>query len=110
MTNTQVGPPSSDSPPPRPPDRPPSAALSAASSPLDDGPHDVAGVGEVFLDLFPPPALCDDAETYFKARNRLRGVLEGAPMSHAHAVVKAAKDAAESHVERELAACGGVSQ
>jgi hypothetical protein len=59
--------------------------------------------------LHGPAALADTADTYFQAFAALRAVLEGAPTGHAQAVLDAAEDIAESHVERQLSG-GGAGQ
>jgi hypothetical protein len=62
--------------------------------------------GEVYLDLFGPPALASTADTYFQTFAVLRALLESAPKHHAHAVLDAAEDVAETHVDRRLAGGG----
>ncbi|WP_118827698.1 hypothetical protein [Salinibacter ruber] len=61
---------------------------------------------EAYLDLFGPPALADTADTYFQAFTVLRALLQGAPKGHAYAILDAAEDVAESHVERRLSGGG----
>jgi hypothetical protein len=85
------------------PSRPQSAPSGASSSPTDG---DGAGVASLYLDLFGPPALANTADTYFQTYAALRAVLEGAPKAHAHAVLDAAEDVAEQHVERSMSRGG----
>ncbi len=84
-------------------DRPRSSPHSRGNpSPIDTG-----GRGaEAYLDLFGPPALADTADTYFQAFAVLRALLQEAPKGHAYAILDAAEDVAESHVERRLAGGG----
>lgn len=81
-----------------------SCLTSEATRQRGDG--DNPGVGEVYLDLFGPPALANTADTYFQSFAVLRAILEGAPKGHAHAVLDAAEDVAEQHVERRLSGGG----
>jgi hypothetical protein len=78
---------------------PPSGAKSSPSDTGDRG-------AEAYLDLFGPPALADTADTYFQAFAVLRALLQGTPKGHAHAILDAAEDVAESHAERRLAGGG----
>jgi hypothetical protein len=64
------------------------------------------GGAKAYLDLFGPPALASTEDTYFQSFAKLQAILEGAPKSHAHAVLDAARDVAEAHVERRLAGGG----
>ena len=85
------------------PDRPRSSPHSRGNpSPSDTGDRGA----EAYLDLFGPPALADTADTYFQAFAVLRALLQGAPKGHAYAILDAAEDVAESHVERRLAGGG----
>ncbi len=78
---------------------PPSGAQSPPSDTGDRG-------AEAYLDLFGPPALANTADTYFQAFAVLRALLQEAPEGHAYAILDAAEDVAESHVERRLAGGG----
>jgi hypothetical protein len=53
-----------------------------------------------------PSALADAADVYFRAFARLRALLQGAPKEHAPAILDAAEDVAEIHIERRLAGGG----
>jgi hypothetical protein len=87
--------------------RPQRARSSGPSSGADPPSGDTGNRGaEAYLDLFSPPALASTADTYFQSFAALRAILEGAPKAHAHAVLDAAEDVAESHVERRLAGGG----
>lgn len=92
-TNTRKRPDRARSSPPR----------READPPSDDA--EISGA-EAYLDLFGPPALANTADTYFQTYAVLRAVLEGAPKAHAHAVLDAAKDVAEQHVEQSLSGGG----
>jgi hypothetical protein len=61
---------------------------------------------EAYLDLFGPPALANTADTYFQAFAVLRALLQEAPKGHAYAILDAAEDVAESHVERRFSGGG----
>ena len=88
---------------PKEPDRARSRPTAGAQSP----PSDTGDRGaEAYLDLFGPPALANTADTYFQAFAVLRALLQEAPKGHAYAILDAAEDVAESHVERRLAGGG----
>jgi hypothetical protein len=80
-------------------DRPRWAPPSGVPPSPDDA--EISGA-KAYLDLFGPPALANTADTYFQTYAVLRTVLEGAPKHHAHTVMNAAQDVAESHVERRM--------
>jgi hypothetical protein len=87
--------------------RPPRAGSSGPTSGADPPSGDTGDRGaEAYLDLFSPPALASTEDTYFQSFAKLQAILEGAPKSHAHAVLDAARDVAEAHVERRLAGGG----
>ena len=95
--------PTKESVPKEPDDRARSRPTAGAQSP----PSDTGDRGaEAYLDLFGPPALANTADTYFQAFAVLRALLQGAPKGHAYAILDAAEDVAESHVERRLSGGG----
>jgi len=61
--------------------------------------------GRLHIDV-EPSALADAADAYFRAFARLQVILQGAPKEHAGAILDAAEDVAEIHVERRLAGGG----
>jgi len=61
--------------------------------------------GKLHID-FEPAALAGVDDTYFQAFAVLRALLQGAPKEHACAILDAAEDVAEIHVERRLAGGG----
>jgi hypothetical protein len=61
--------------------------------------------GKLHIDV-EPSAIADAADVYFRAFARLRPLLQSAPKGHAHAILDAAEDVAEIHVNRWLAGGG----
>lgn len=65
-----------------------------------------SGVGELYLELYDPPALASTTETYFLVYANVRAILENEGIPHAQVAAQAARDAAAQHIKRRLAVGG----
>jgi len=82
-----------------------SSLQSEQPSPDPDGER--AGLGEVYLDTFDPPALASTSDIYRRVYASTRAILERVHWRHATTAVQAAYDAAAAQVTQSLVTGGG---
>ena len=86
-------------------DRPRSVSPSRGKPPDPSG--DRASLGKAYLETFNAPALASTSEVYMEVYATVRAILQRFHWRHAPTAVKAAWDAAASHVTRSLVMGGG---